>query len=84
VLCRTGGGTSVGAIAASLVAAAEYNRQRHGHAAVWSDSLDAALDADLAGAPVAQPGLPTTGYGALYGIPAERRVWTCGRPRTRP
>lgn len=72
---RSVGGTSVGAIAAALVAAAEYERQRQdAPATVWSDNLDRALSADLAGEPIdgpAQPMLGRTGYGALYGIPAD-------------
>lgn len=72
---RSVGGTSVGAIAASLVAAAEYERQRHEQpASAWSGNLDAALSADLADEPFsgpAQPMLGRAGYGALYGIPAD-------------
>jgi hypothetical protein len=69
---RNVGGTSVGAIAAGLVAAAEYQRQMQPDpAAVWDERLDAALAADLAGSepPGDAPGV--AGYAALYGIPAE-------------
>ena len=70
---RNVGGTSVGAIAAALTAAAEYQRQRQDTPIdAWSDDLDEALETDLAD-PSAR-GVTVmlndaAGFAGLYDIP---------------
>jgi len=72
---RNVGGTSVGAIAAALTAAAEYQRQAQPDPAdAWSDELDAALSRDLAtdDDDVTATALSTTtGFAGLYTIPND-------------